>query len=873
MTAWYKKPIAQIIQELKTNSTQGLSNQEATARIQAFGHNTMQTKERTSFIWLFILQFKNIFLAILLCAGIVKIAINEYTDATLVFGITLVSALIGTIQEFRAQKMAHAIKKLLPKSTLVLREGRQISIPSDDLVPGDIVILLDGSLVPADGILISNYGLQVNESLLTGESLPVVKEFIVNGLAEDLPSFDRKNMVYSGSLIAAGTAHMVVVTTGMDTLVGKLAKSIQETRQKPSHLQNDLNRLSQKLLAILIGSLLCLVIIGIIQGYPIKELIFALLSLLVSVVPEGLPLVFAIMLARAAYELALRHKVLIKNPRSAEVLGEMETLIMDKTGTLTQNMPKVITCHTPHATVSWQQGCYQDQQSHKCVSQSIVEDQQNPLWLIGLTGALLNESEEIEEQGKIVSKGEPLLIAFGKFAVHLGFEKEMTQQKHPKFDEVPFSSQTRLRYTAYALDTSKQLCIISGAPEEVFNRLTGDQAKELALLKTLLAQGQRTIALGYALKQKNDSLPISQITYQFLALIGIEDAIRPEAPRVIKEIQDLGIEILIATGDHAATTCSISQQVAISCTSEQHNASNKNVRQKLTEGNHVFARITPQEKLELVEALHKIDKNKTVGMIGDGVNDVPALHAADVGISFGSSGTDTAREASDVLLMEDTISALAPAIIWGRHVRNAVQRVIYFLLTTSVSEICIILFGLALGLPVPLLANQILWLHVITDGFLDFAISMEPMAEQILTKPSAHSLFAEISAKKIITTGVLVSFCTLIMFTWSLDVDVTYARTMGFTTLTLFQWAIAWNFRSLKIAPYKLGYHTNRWLLGMTLAVFIGHCIALYVPLFQTLLYFTPLSLHDWLWCALLPGLLFLITQSHAWFKPQKKAL
>ncbi len=867
MISWYQKPVAQVLEELSVSRASGLSSAEAENRLKKYGSNAVEAKERNSFGLIFLRQFSNVFLLILLAAGIIKVLILEYTDAALVFGITFISALIGSIQEYRAQKIASSIKKLLPKSSLVIRDGKQIAIPSHDIVPGDIVIALDGSLIPADGIIISNYGLQVNESLLTGESLPVEKELIINGLPQALPAFDRKNMVYSGSLVTAGTAHIVVIDTGMNTLVGQLAKSIKGTKQKTSHLQKDLALLSKKLLLILVFALCILSIIGILQGYPVKDLLFALLSLMVSVVPEGLPLVFAIMLARAAYELAIQHRVLIKNPRSAEVLGEMGILIMDKTGTITQNMPKVHNCITAEHEIIWREGCYQDVTSNQCAPKDWVNQKTNILWLVGIVGALLNESETVEENGKKIYKGEPLLIAFGQFAEYFGFEKKQMHEDYPKIEEIPFSSQTRLRFTAYQYDQSQVLCVLSGAPEEVLVHITDSETKYNEKLQDLLHQGQRTIALGYAIIPRNQMQNLTEISYKQLALLGIEDAIRPEAAEVVTKITNLGISIIIATGDHAATTCSIANQVALPCSDEiRRNETKLTLEEKLANNEHVFARITPAEKLELVNILHTKNSDETVGMIGDGVNDVPALHAADVGISFGASGTDTAREASDVLLMDDTITALAPAIIWGRHVRNAVQRVIYFLLTTSVSEICIILFGLALGLPVPLLANQILWLHVITDGFLDFAISMEPMRPQFLQQPSEHSLFKAISAKKIIATGVLVSFATLTLFVWSLDQNVAYARTIGFTTLTFFQWAIAWNFRSLQEPPYVLGYTKNRWLLGMTLAVFIAHCIALYVPIFQILLHFTPLTITDWLWCASLPALLFATTQAHAWF-------
>ncbi len=862
---WYKKPISQVLQQFNVQEKKGLSEQQAASLLEKFGPNAIITSAPPSFFLIFARQFKNIFLMILLVAGLIKLLIQEYTDATLIFGITLVSALIGTIQELRAQKMTQAIKQLLPKNSLVLRDGKQKAIPSHTIVPGDVVILVDGSFIPADGIILSDYGLQVNESLLTGESLPVKKETQPDGLQQNADLFNRTNMVYSGSLVSAGTAHILVTATGMQTAIGTMAKNIQHTKQRPSLLQNDLELLSKKFLVILIIALCLLLLIGYVQGHPFKDLVFALISLLVSVVPEGLPLVFAIMLAQAAYRLALEHRVLVKNPRSTEVLGEISVLIMDKTGTLTKNQPSVVSCITATNKLAWEKNCYMDSETKSCYAQEVAQDENNNLWLIGLAGSLLNESEEIEENGIIHQKGEPLLIAFGKFSEQLGFSKEKTHENHPKLHEIPFSSETRLRYTSYQLDSKRVLYLLSGAPEEVLQTVEKNGKTYQGSFEEMLMYGQRTIAFGYAVKNQ-EIKELEKISFDFLGLLGIEDQVRPEAAAVVKEIQDLDVEIYIATGDHPATTCSIAKQIGNPCQPNEYKGSSLTIPQKIKQHFTIFSRITPQEKLVIVDELHD-SKNEIIGMIGDGVNDVPALHAANVGISFGSSGTDTAREASDILLMNDSIEALVPSILAGRNIKDAVQRVVYFVLTTATSEICIILFGLSLGMPNPLLANQILWLHIITDGFLVVAISMEPINRVFLQKRQKDpSLFAQIKYIKIITFGILISFLSIATFAWALDTTLIYARTMVFTTLTLFQWAVAWSFRSLHISPYKLGYFRNRWLLAMTGAVLLAHLVALYIPLFQVLLHFVPLRLVDWVICAIPPLLLFAITQAKNWF-------
>lgn len=865
---WYKKPLSELLAEFNVQEKMGLTEKAALKHQAIYGLNHIRTEKLPSFLFIFFKQFNNIFLIILLIAGLIKLFIQEYTDSILIFSITLVSALIGSIQESKAQKMTLAIKKLLPKNSLVLRDGKQQAIPSEQIVPGDILILVDGSFISADGVLISDYGLQVNESLLTGESLPIKKNTIPEGLAKDLAVSDRTNMVYSGSLVSAGTAHILVTETGMNTVIGAMAKTLQKTKSRPSQLQNDLNLLSKKFLFLLIVALLFLVIIGYLQGHELKDLIFALISLLVSVVPEGLPLVFAIMLARSAYQLAIDHKVLIKNPRSTETLGEISILIMDKTGTLTKNQPNVVTCITEEKNLIWQKDCYKEKTTSICYDQELIKDKQHPLWLIGLTGSLLNESEEIEENGVIHQKGEPLLIAFGKFSEKLGFFKEATHKQYPKLYEIPFSSETRLRYTSYKINETEILYILSGAPEEVLKTVQKkkDQQYYTDVLHEMLSFGQRTIAFGYMIS-KNETKEIQRISFNFLGLLGIEDLIRPEAKEVITEIQNLGVHVCIATGDHPATTCSIAQQIGKPCTKDELTNSLKiPIADRIAKNYTIFSRITPQDKLLIVEELHRI-KNEMIGMIGDGVNDVPALNAADVGISFGSSGTDTAREASDILLMNDSIDALIPSIITGRNIKDAVLRVVYFVLTTATSEICIILFGLAIGLPNPLLANQILWLHIVTDGFLVLSLIMEPADIKHLRKRQKHpSLFYYITYRKILAFGIIISFLSLIIFAWALDYSIIYARTMVFTTLTLFQWSVAWSFRSLYKKPCSLGYTKNIWLLRMTGAVFVAHLVALYIPPFQTLLRFVPLQPIDWVICAIMPLTLFIITQYKNWF-------
>lgn len=870
---WYQLSIKKIFEQLQT-SAQGLTSQDVKKRQAELGKNIVEIEKNGGFLFIFLAQFSNIFLIILLIAGCIKVLIQEYTDAGLVFSITIISALISSIQEWRAQKIADAIKKLIPHNALVLRDGKQVIIPSSNLIPGDVVVLFDGNRVPADGIIISNYGLQINESQLTGESAPIEKELHKEGLKGSHQLFDRKNMVFSGSMVIAGSGHFVVTSIGKETLVGEIAES-SKSKEKETHLQKDLFVLGRKLMYIFVVAFSLLVFIGFFQNYPIKELIFALLSLLVSVVPEGLPIVFAVMLARASYDLALKYKVLVKHPRSAEVLGEMRVLIMDKTGTLTKNRPKVITCFLENQTVNWEKNCYKNTE-HQCLTSTIAlqEKKDDNIWLLGLVGSLLDESEEAEENGEIIQKGEPLLIALGKFSEELGFEKTKTHKQYPKLEELPFSSQTRLRYVAYLTEKKQILSVISGAPEELLAQLSEETKHYEEQLHKLLATGTRTIAIGYTyLKEDEEKITLATLNnakYKFLALVGIEDEIRPEAASVVKAIEDLDVQIYIATGDHKRTACSIAAHVDIPC---QNNQEKKilPVTEQLAQGNRVFSRIIPDEKVLLVKGLQ--DTVKTVGMIGDGINDVPALYAADVGISFGTAGTDTAREAADILLLQNTIHALPDAIIWGRHIRAAVQRVIYFLLTTAVGEVCTILLGLSFALPVPLLANQILWLHIVTDGFLDFAISMEPINKKYLTRPSPHSLFTAISAKKIFAAGIIVAAGTLWLYALSLDHSLPYARTMAFTTLTLFQWALAWNFRSLNQKPYQIGYTKNHWLLLMTMAMFAAHCIAIYFPFFQQLLRFTPLSFTDWLWCGALPMLFFIITQFHSWFAvpPEEK--
>lgn len=859
---FYREPLDHLISQLKTNTLTGLSQKDAEKRLRKMGANALPIRPPERVLMLFFKQLNNAFSYLLIIAALLKYFVEGYRDALIITIIIIINALVSALQEGRAAQTLTKLRSFLKTDCLVLRDGEMALVDQTALVPGDIMVLYEGMRVPADARIIEGQLLRVDESVLTGESTPVTKQVGTISTA-NLPVSEQVNMVFMGSAIVSGHAHALVVATGKRAYIGQLTEAIDPI-ERDLPLKRDLAHLSYFLLRAVIGIILIFLLIGLLRGKDAADLIFTMTSLLVSIVPEGIPIVSTILMARNAYLMAKSH-VLVKRLQAIDGLGRMQVLVVDKTGTLTKNEQMVSRIclekktytvtgsgYLPDGIVSAQIGT--------AVGAPVTPQQGEPLWILGLAGALLDDAELIrdEKSGNLRVRGEPIQAALGIAAHKMGFDREAVQQQYPKIAEIPFSSDHPLHQVLFKIDESKNLVVVMGGPERVATYCTGS-AELGSDAKELLAQGFRVIAVAYRFTTGETFEQSTKNSYT-IGLFGLNDTIREDAAASISAVQELGVRVLVATGDHLQTALHAAQATGI-YTGPESVQERRGPIDGL-EGIAVLARVTPQEKLKIIG--HLQEKKLLVGMIGDGVNDVPALVAADVGIAMGISGTDVAKEAAAIVLLDDSLASIAEGIRLGRHAFLTMRQVLIFALATSAAEIIAFAVALLADIPLPLLATQILWVHMLTDGLLTIALGMESVDRQTTTVPlEPHvRLVDRRMARAFVLTSVPVAVTTLGLFVYYLPTGLVQARTVALTVLAMGQWWNAWNMRSETASIFSRSPFKNGWLLGGTVLVVIAQLGALYVPLLQKTLYTVPLSAYDFGLCLGISSLVLWIEEA-----------
>ncbi len=873
---WYQKNIEDIFDELHS-SHWGLSEDEAKKRLAKYGLNVLrETKKKTSFMML-LDQFRDFMILVLIAAAIVSGIIGELSDTIAIVVIVVLNAIIGFVQEYRAEKAMAALKKMASPTATVVRDSRPADIPASELVPGDIVNLEAGKIVPADMRLIEVAQLKVEEAALTGESIPIEK--LIKPLHDEmLPIGDRKNMVYKGTIISYGRGAGIVVATGMDTELGRIATMIQEEEEVKTPLQKRLASFGQKLaIAILV---ICAIIfsIGIFRGEHPMLMLLTAISLAVAAIPEALPAVVTISLALGAKKM-VRQNALIRKLPAVETLGSVTYICSDKTGTLTLNQMTVEEIYTDEKLVRVDPRVYSKEKGEHIGS---------PLQILFTALALSNDAT-VDKDGRVI--GDPTEVALYIAAQNADFKKELLIKDFPRIAEIPFDSERKCMTTIHKwssgqvvkdssrkidhlleplnpriLESSQFISFTKGAIEVLIeksnNVLTSEGLKNLNVRELLMASEKMATdglrVLGIAMK-KWDSLPedISPENVEtgltILGLIGMVDPPREEAKEAVALCKTAGIKPAMITGDHPLTAKTIAGRLhileddskAIITGKELAELSMEEFEERV-EKIKVYARVAPEQKLKIVKALQ--DKGQFIAMTGDGVNDAPALKRADIGVAMGVTGTDVAKEASHMILTDDNFATIVNAVKEGRKIYDNIRKFIKYLLSSNSGEVWTLFLAPFFGLPLPLLPIHILWINLITDSLPALALSVEPEESDAMKRPPRHpkeSIFAHGLGFYCLWVGLLMAGITIFTQAWSIKTGHYHWQTMVFTVLCLTQLGNALAVRSENKSLFKIGLLSNKPLLGAIILSFIFQLATIYVPFLNPIFKTQPLDLKE----------------------------
>ncbi len=821
----------------------GLEPDEAVRRLAVHGPNAIVAARRRGPLRMLLAQFTDFMVLVLLAAAVLAGFLGEPQDIVAIVAIVVLNAVLGFVQEYRAERAMAALQALAAPHARVRRGGDTRTLPASDLVPGDVVLLEAGSLVPADLRLVETAHLKVEEAALTGESHPVEK--ITTTLTEpDLPLGDRRNMAYKGTLVTYGRGAGVVAATGMQTELGRIATLLRDEEEVKTPLQKRLIRLGQRLSVAVI--VLCAVIFGagLLRGEEPGLMFLTALSMAVAGIPEALPAVVTISLALGARKM-LRRNALIRRLPAVETLGSVTYICSDKTGTLTQNRMQVEAFHV----------------GDKLVREPPVTDHEEP-WSLLLEGLALSNDAVRKMNGDV--EGDPTEVALLLAAARAGREKADLEARSPRVGEIPFSSE-RARMTTLHRHADRIVAFTKGAPEQVLDgcgdRLTQtgtvslDRPAILAAAEAMARNGLRVLAIAYrGLQELPAALEPSAIEADqtFLGLVGLLDPPRPEARDAVALCQSAGIHVVMITGDHPATAGAIAHALGIAHGTEGIMTGRELARLSLEEFERrvadirVYARVAPEQKIKIVKALQ--DRGEFVAMTGDGVNDAPALRRADIGVAMGRGGTDVAREAAHMVLLDDNFTTIVGAVREGRRIYDNVRKFVKYTLTTAAGEIWPLFLAPFLGLPIPLLPIHILWINLVTDGLPGLALAAEPAEPGVMQRPPRpprESLFAHGLWQHAIWVGLLMGSVTLGTLAWAYQTGSAHWQSMTFTVLALSQMAHVLAIRSERESLFRQGLWSNRPLLGAVALTFVLQMATLYLPAFNAVFKTQPLTLAE----------------------------
>ncbi len=843
---WHAHTAQEVLDAFKTTEEKGLSQREVTRRL-SDGKNKLKPPEPDSFLKRFFRQLQSPIAIVLLCAAAATLFIGHYSDAIIITLALLVNVAIGIFQEGKADGAFAALSKEEAPRAIVVREGTRQEIPAEDVVPGDIVILSTGSRVPADLRLITTHGLTVNEASLSGEWMPQEKK--TEPSAEDAPLVERYSMAYAGTLVVSGTGVGIVVATAIDTELGKIAQELSKHTRTSTPLQKDIQNLAKLLLALVACVIVIIAVLALLRGMTIGETLLISISVAVAAIPEGLPAAVTVVLA-LGMERILKKGGLVRNLHAAETLGATSIILTDKTGTLTEGRMKVVGFATLSGTTEDADGTNARAMLKAAVlaSDGYIEE--------GTTPAVEGE--------KIVARGRPIEQAILLAGLEAGFAERPLRAASPRIDELSFSSMRRFG-GMLVHDEGKNVAYLTGAPElflasavramgargGVAPFTPADHTFFEHALKRAATEGKRVIAVGKVNADLKKFPPEAELEgmlhkLELLGFMIFSDVIRTDARASVHDMQQAGARVIMLTGDNPETALWFAREVGIAghtaraFTGADLEDTTDEELLRLLRAHNVFARVTPSEKLRIARVLTA--SGEVVAMTGDGVNDAPALEAAAIGVALGS-GTDVAKEASDLVLLNDSFSVVTYAIAEGRRLRDNMKKMLAYMLSTNFSEMFLITASLAAGLPLPLLATQILWTNLIQGGPMNVALAFEPLYPSAMKRSPKHPDVAHVLSpdllRLMVSVGLLTGLMlvTLYFFLVATVSSLPELRTIMFGALSASVLAGALSLKSFGTPIWRLPLFSNIWLivaLGFSVTLLLA---ALYVPLLQSLVH------------------------------------
>lgn len=848
---WHSSSIEEIAKNLKTNINIGLPDDEAQKRFERYGPNNLKEKKKESLFVKFIKQFNDFMIITLIIAAIISAVVSklngeaDYIDSIIIVAIVIFNAIMGLVQEQKAEKSLEALKKMTAPNAKVRRDGRVQEIDATLVVPGDIVVLEAGNYVPADCRLINSYNLKIEESALTGETIPSLKDSS-KILKENTAMGDLCNMVFATTIVVNGHGEAIVVETGMNTRVGKIAGMIIEDESPETPIQKKLAEVGKILAIACIIICVLIFVIGIFKKIPIIEMFMTSVGLAVAAIPEGLPAIVTIMLSIGVTKMAKKNSIIRKLP-AVETLGSSSVICSDKTGTLTQNK----------MTVTEIRNCFGRANSNE--RKFILE-----------LGTMCTDTTEERINGKLGFVGEATEVAISNAAMEEGVSKSFLYDEMKRINDIPFDSKRKMMTTIHKYGNGYRI-ITKGAPDVLLKRCSncysGGQVVPIFSKKDdineqnnqMAEKALRVIAVAYKDVEKLPEMQDVEKDLIFCGLIGMIDPPREGVKEAVRTCRRAGIKTVMITGDHLQTAKAIAKELGILKRGDLaidgetlERMSQHELEQNIMDYS-VFARVSPEHKVRIVKAFQST--GAVVAMTGDGVNDAPALKNADIGIAMGKGGTDVAKNAADMILLDDNFVTIVEAVKQGRNIYDNIKKAIHFLISTNIGEIVTIFFGLVLGIKSPLLAIQLLWINLVTDSLPAIALGLEKEEENIMSRLPRNpkkNLFADGLWWKIIIEGSMLGMFTLLAFSIGNRLySVEVGRTMAFLTLGILELVHSFNIKSEE-SIFKIGVLENKYLVGaLVLGVILQVIVVVVSPLAQVFS-LVPLTGIQWLYTILI---------------------
>jgi Ca2+-transporting ATPase len=877
---YYDQEINSVFEELGISEA-GLSSEEAKKRLEEYGENELKEEEKASVLRLFISQFKSVLIIILITASIISVLLGELIDAAVIIFTVFLAGTLGFLQEYRAEKAIELLRSLTSPETVVIRDGIEKKISSKKLVPGDLILIQTGDRIPADARIIKEFNLKIDESSLTGESVPVQKSS--KPLPSDTPEADRKNMIYTGTAVTYGRGCGVVTATGMETAFGELAGLLGTIERSRTPLQESLDKFGRWIGIATLIIVAFVAMLGVLYGFPLFDMFLWGVALAVAAIPEALPAVVTVGLGLGVRRMVKRHALVRKLP-SVETLGATDVICSDKTGTLTQNKMTVENiCVNKQVLKVTGVGYSLSGEFFKGDIKFPAEDLYLQALLLG--AVLCNDAGLFKKDEKWEIKGDPTEAALVVTAAKAGLHKAELNKKYPRLGEIPFSSERKRMTSLNKVEADSDsfpvkglVAFSKGAPEVILGSCTkvflNDEIKALTpevkqlisgKVREMADQALRVMAFSFRslaedispVKVSSGEHTVEEIEADmvFSGLMGMRDPPREEVKTAIQKCADAGIKTVMITGDHKITASAIAKELGIlkedSLTltgSELDNLEDAEFEDKV-ERVSVYARVYPAQKLRVIDAFKK--KGYIVTMTGDGVNDAPALKAADMGIAMGITGTDVSKEASSMILTDDNFASIVAAVEEGRNIFKNIRNFITYGLSAHIGEVLIVLISILGWQILPLLAVQILWINLITDGLPPMALSVEPPDSGIMRQKPRNVEEGLVTRREIaagLGVGGLIALQALIVLTWALDrgFPIEKLQTLIFTLVVFSEMFNAFNWRSDRYSIFSLGLFTNKYLVYAVLITIILQLMVVYVPFLQTAFRTVPLSLSEW---------------------------